>query len=119
MPNGAAVASLLPPSLSWPRSTERTHYTLHKWLVDGRLDGWMVVKFLPLDPSANKATPPSSAHDNFHGLAIWAAAAANTLAYARSACPENVRVEEARRLVARMIVWLNHSAGTSMGQAMK
>ena len=76
------------------------HYTLHKWLV-GRLDGWMVVKFLPLDPSANKATPPpSSAHDHFHGLAIWAAAAANTLAYARSACLENERVEAAGHVCA-------------------
>ena len=57
MPNGAAASLLLPRSLSWPRSSE---HTLHTPQMVGRLDGWMVVKFLPLDPSANKATPSSA-----------------------------------------------------------
>ena len=58
------MARRRPPSSSFALSRGlapvSTHYTLHKWLVDGRLDGWMVVKFLPLDPSANKATPSSA-----------------------------------------------------------
>ena len=73
MPNGAAASLLLRFRGLAPVST---HYTLHKWLV-GRLDGWIDGGEIPFpDPSANKATSPSSAHDNFHGLAIWAADAA-------------------------------------------
>ena len=114
MPNGAAASLLLRFRGLAPVST---HYTLHKWLV-GRLDGWIDGGEIPFpDPSANKATSPSSAHDNFHGLAIWAAAAANTLAYASRTSGGGEA--PLRAAIGRMLVWLNHSAGKSMGQAMK